>query len=185
MFSKSVLAKGLWGRNCLGLSAFALALTASPYLAVNNANAATATSTLGVSLTVLAGCEITSVGDVEFAGTDLIAKSEPTATGTIQVKCSDGQAYSVGLGAGTGADASVTERKMTRAGGEETISYSLYRDASHTQVWGDTIEGTPNVVTGTGTGASQSYTVYGKVIAPQSPPAAGTYSDSVAITVTY
>jgi len=49
-------------------------------------------------------------------------------------------------------------------------------------VWGNTV-GT-NTVAGTGTGNSQSLTVYGNVPAQATPPAA-TYNDTITVTVTY
>jgi spore coat protein U-like protein len=66
--------------------------------------------------------------------------------------------------------------------GANTITYSLYQDAGRTTVWGNTI-GT-NTVAGTGNGASQSYTVYGRV-PPQTTPAAALYGDTITVTVTY
>jgi spore coat protein U-like protein len=58
----------------------------------------------------------------------------------------------------------------------------LYSNAGRTTVWGNTV-GT-DTVAGTGTGATQSLTVYGRVPV-QSTPGAGTYTDTVITTVTY
>ena len=69
---------------------------------------------------------------------------------------------------------------MTR--GSATVTYSLYSDSGRTTVWGNTV-GT-NTVAGVGNGASQSYTVYGRVPA-QTTPAAATYTDTITVTVTY
>ena len=66
--------------------------------------------------------------------------------------------------------------------GANTVNYSLYSDSGRTTVWGNTI-GT-NTVAATGNGASQSYSVYGRVTA-QTTPAPATYSDTVTVTVTY
>lgn len=63
-----------------------------------------------------------------------------------------------------------------------TVNYTIYRDAARTQVWGVTAGG--DVVSGTGNGNVQNLTAYGRV-PPQTTPAAGVYSDIVAITVTY
>ena len=48
---------------------------------------------------------------------------------------------------------------------------------------GDTTSG--STVAGEGTGAAQALTVYGKVDAQASTPAAGTYTDTITVTVTY
>ena len=66
--------------------------------------------------------------------------------------------------------------------GAAIVNYSLYSDSGRTTVWGNTV-GT-DTVAATGSGASQSYTVYGRVTA-QTTPAPGTYSDTVTVTVTY
>ena len=66
--------------------------------------------------------------------------------------------------------------------GANTITYTLYSDTNRTVLWGNTV-GT-NTVTGTGNGASQSYTIYGQV-PPQNTPAPAVYTDTVTVTVTY
>jgi spore coat protein U-like protein len=88
--------------------------------------------------------------------------------------------YNIGLDAGTGTGATVAARKMTN--GANTITYSLYSDSGRTTVWGNTV-GT-NTVSATGNGASQTYTVYGRVPS-QTTPAAATYTDTITVTVTY
>ena len=50
-------------------------------------------------------------------------------------------------------------------------------------MWGDGTAGC--VQAGDGTGAAQALTVYGKVDAQASTPAAGTYTDTITVTVTY
>jgi spore coat protein U-like protein len=102
------------------------------------------------------------------------------ATGTLSVTCSNTTPYTVGLSAGGGAGATVASRRMTAAG--VTVSYSLFRDAARTLVWGNTA-GT-DALAGTGTGAAQSLTIYGR--APvQTTPAPAVYTDAVTVTVTY
>lgn len=168
------------------LSALILMLSASTYLSVSGADAATATGTLGVSIKIVGGCVINSVDDITFADTDLIANPTPTANGAVHVTCTSGHSYTIGLGAGSGSGATVAERKMTiQGGGSDTISYSLYQDSGYATVWGDTTSGSPNVVGSTGTGTPQDFIVYGKIIAPGAAPVAGDYSDTVAVTVTY
>jgi spore coat protein U domain-containing protein, fimbrial subunit CupE1/2/3/6 len=71
-------------------------------------------------------------------------------------------------------------RKMTSGGAN--VTYSLYTDTGRTTVWGNTV-GT-DTVAATGNGASQSYTVFGRVPS-QSTPAPGTYTDTITVTVTY
>jgi spore coat protein U-like protein len=102
------------------------------------------------------------------------------------VICSSGTGYNIGLDAGTGSGATLAARKMTNS--SNTVTYSLYRDAGHAQVWGTTV-GTDTVAgTGDGLAAGQNYTVFGLVPAQTTPPASAggtTYSDTITVTVTY
>jgi spore coat protein U-like protein len=147
----------------------------------NNAGFATTTisSTFSVQLTISASCIISSASSLTFAASGVIATAI-NQTSTIQVQCTNTTAYNIGLNPGTATGATVTTRKMTS--GSNTINYSLFRDAGMTSNWGQTV-GT-DTVSSTGTGAVQSFTVYGQVPA-QSTPAPGAYSDTITVTVTY
>lgn len=141
--------------------------------------AATTTSTFSVQLTITASCIISSASSLSFAPSGVIATAI-NQTSTVQVQCTNTTPFNIGLNAGTATGATVTTRKMTS--GSNTISYSLFSNAGMTTNWGQTI-GT-DTVSSTGTGAAQSFTVYGQVPA-QSTPAPGAYSDTITVTVTY
>jgi spore coat protein U-like protein len=143
------------------------------------ARAATATTTFNVQMTIAASCIINSASTLNFGSSGVIA-ANVDQTSTLQVQCTNTTPYTISLDAGTGTGATVAARKMTN--GANTITYSLYSDAGRTTVWGNTI-GT-NTVAGTGNGASQPYTVYGRV-PPQTTPAAALYTDTITVTVTY
>jgi len=98
----------------------------------------------------------------------------------LNVQCSNTTPYQVGLSAGQHSNGDMNARKMVKGTG--AVSYQLYRDATRTQVWGNTV-GT-NTVAGTGNGNVQPLTVYGSV-PPQTTQSAGTYNDTVIVTVTY
>src|SRR5229473_6700171 len=153
--------------------AVGLALTTSA------AYPASTTSTFQVQLTIQAQCLINSASTLNF-GTQGVLSANVDQTSAIQVQCTNTTPYNIGLDAGTGAGATVTTRKLT--GGGVTINYSLYSDSARTSVWGNTI-GT-NTVASTGTGAAQSFTVYGR-IPSQTTPAPATYTDTITVTVTY
>ena len=145
----------------------------------HSSNAATATSTFTVQMTVTSSCVINSASTLNFGSQGVLVANVDNAS-TLQVQCTSTTPYNIGLDAGLGTGATVAVRKMTN--GASTINYSLYRDSGRTTVWGNTV-GT-NTVAGTGNGALQSYTVYGRV-PPQATPAAATYSDTITVTVTY
>lgn len=142
--------------------------------------AAVATGNMTVRITIQAECKIQTASDLDF-GTKGVLDANADQTSTIGVQCTSGQTYNVGLSAGGGAGATTAVRKMTGPA-SATINYGLYRDTNHSQSWGTTI-GT-DTVSGTGNGDVQNITVYGRV-PPQVTPAAGAYTDTVAITVTY
>ena len=67
------------------------------------------------------------------------------------------------------------------AGPGKYLDYQIYSDVSGETVWGNT------ALTGvalTGTGASQTLTVYGSIPSAQMVPQ-GDYSDQISITITY
>jgi spore coat protein U-like protein len=145
--------------------------------------AATATSNLHVTITITSECLLGTVTDVNF-GTHGVLSANVTAQGSVSVQCTNGQTYTLGLdkGAGTGADANTADsRFMTLASGTDTVAYGLYKDSALTQQWGDT---GGNLFSGTGTGAAVPIPVYGKVPSQTTPPA-GTYNDTVVVTLTY
>ncbi len=140
---------------------------------------ATTTSTFQSQITIAASCTILSATTLDF-GSQGVLTANVDQTNTIQVQCTNSTPYNIGLDAGTGAGATVTSRKMTSGG--VTVNYFLYSNAGRTTNWGNTV-GT-DTVSSAGTGASQSFTVYGRVPS-QTTPAPATYTDTITVTVTY
>jgi len=146
---------------------------------VTGSLASTTTSTFTTQATIVASCTINSASTLNFGSIGvLIANVDQTST--LQVQCTNTTPYNIGLDVGTGTGATVAVRKMTS--GPNTVNYSIYSDSGRATVWGNTV-GT-DTVAATGSGASQIYTVYGRVTA-QTTPAPGTYNDTVTVTVTY
>src|SRR5437762_8950742 len=144
-----------------------------------SAFAGTATTTLGVSLTINAVCNVSS-SPVAFPSQTVLT-SAVNQTGNISVTCTNTTPYNVGLDKGAGSGASVTNRLMTGPS-SATVAYGLYTDTGHSTNWGNTV-GT-DTVAGTGNGSAQSLTVYGQIGA-QTTPAPGGYADTVNVTVTF
>lgn len=136
-----------------------------------------ATGTAAISGAVSPICSV-SAGTLGF--NTYSAGAAALATATVTVNCSSGGAWQVSLGAGNNASGGT--RRM--AGPSASfLAYQLFRDAARLVAWGDgTAHGAR--VTGTGTGSNQALTVYGRIPAGQSVPA-GSYSDSVLVTVEY
>lgn len=157
------------------LAAAGTAIFSSP------ASAGTRSSTLSVDATVTANCTI-STSPLNFGSVDTLSGSPVDGTGGITVTCTNGTVWSAAADAGSGSGATFASRRLTQ--GADTLSYNLYTNAGRTSIWGD---GTGSTVTigNTGTGAAQTVTVYGRIPGSQSSAPAGSYADTVSVTVTY
>lgn len=153
-----------------------LSLVVLALLPATPALAATATTTFQVTATVLGTCLI-SANNLAFGN---YSGTQVDGTTTLSVTCTNTTTYNVGLDAGTGSGATVSNRKMT--GGSETLDYALYSNSGRTTNWGNTV-GT-DTVSGTGNGSAQTLTVYGRIAASQYP-APASYSDTITATITY
>ena len=145
------------------------------------ANAGTASSTMSVTATVTANCTV-STSALAFGSVDTISGSNVDSTGGLTITCTNGTAWAASAGVGGGSGASYANRRMTQ--GANLLNYNIYTSAARTTVWGNGTSGTATIG-GTGTGTSQSVTVYGRVGSGQTSVPAGAYADTVAVTVTY
>lgn len=118
------------------------------------------------------------VPDLAFGSVPGRIAANVDRTTAIGLTCTGRTAWQLGIG--NGLNASGNLRRMRSAGGQ-FVPYELYRDSGRSQRWGATV-GT-DTVGGTGTGAAQSQTVYGRVAPQTATP--GSYTDTVVVTVTY
>lgn len=145
------------------------------------AMAATTGTSFDVTATVNSACSVSAAN----LGLGTYVPSNPvdlSNTTSITVNCTLLTPYNIGIGAGGGSGATTGARKMTRSGNSETLSYSLFRNVLMTQNWGNVV-GT-DTVSGIGTGLGVPTLVYGSAAAGQNVPA-GSYTDTVTVTVTY
>ena len=131
-------------------------------------------------------CGVSSAG-VSFGPYAGSSHVPDDATGSITVSCTahstTAVAYSIAL-LGTGGSGSA---RTMRFGGER-LTYQLYSDPTHTEIWGNGAGGTRVVSFSTtvpvGHTDVQNFTVYGRIPAGQKP-APGAYEDEVGIAVVY
>lgn len=142
------------------------------------AQAATDSTTMAVTATVLTACTVAAT-PLAFGNYDPTA-GNTDATATVTVICTGGTPYNVQMSQGTNG-VSVSNRRLL-SGVSDYLSYALYRDASRTQNWGET-NGT-DTVSGTGVISGNTHTVYGR-IASGSSAVAGAYADTITVTVSY
>lgn len=122
-----------------------------------------------------ATCSVSSPG-VAFGGYDPLASAPTDGVGNIAVSCDGVASYTIALGPGGG---DFTSRAMTN--GSSALQYNLYTSPLRTTVWGD---GSGNTSTVSDTATGGNYAVYGRINERQNV-TAGTYSDTLTITITY
>ncbi|MCO2562289.1 spore coat U domain-containing protein, partial [Pseudomonas aeruginosa] len=107
-----------------------------------------------------------------------ISATSQQGAGSIRVKCVSGQTYAITLDGGLYG--SVATRRMANiANTALTLTYNLYSDRPGGIVWDNTTG-----VAATGNGNDQWYPIYGLVPA-QTTPVAGTYRDTVNVTISW
>ena len=151
-------------------------------LSLNAAQAATATGSFGVTLDIIESCTMVAPATTKMIfGQKSSLAANVDATVTFKVTCSAGTDYDISLGDGLN-----TGRRMkgtATANATSFVDYELYSDAGRTTVWPSTASAGPTYPR-TGKGTEETIQVYGRVPV-QTIPAFGSYSDTVAITVTY
>jgi len=129
-----------------------------------------------VTATVGSQCAV-SASTLDFGTVGLLTANTDN-TSALTVQCASGVAYQVGLD--NGQHATGTTRRLQGPGG--FVTYELYRNTGRTQRWGTTLNS--DTVAGNGNGSNQALTVFGRVPG-QTTPSAGTYNDTITVTVTY
>lgn len=134
------------------------------------------------------GCSC-SVGTtaVTFGNYNPISVTATTANGNVAVTCSALVIFTVSyvISMAKGNSATYTPRFMNLAGVH--LNYNLYTTAGFASIWGDATGGTVTVsdsYTAIGLSQTNNYTVFGQIPALQTV-GAGTYTDTVLVTVTY
>jgi len=140
-------------------------------------------NTLNVTATVANACTVTAsnlaLGNVAATSTSIAGST------TISVNCPNGTAYYIGLAPSNSNTAGSGVLSGT-GGNTDQVPYQLSSTAGPSgTVWGNTATASSvgNGVSGTGTGASQTHTVY--VTVPSANYTPDTYTDTVTVTVNY
>ncbi len=145
------------------------------------AGAATTQTTFGVSANVQSVCAVAATA-LGFGSYNATSGSPNTASSTVTVTCTPSEDYAVALNAGTTSGGTVAARLLSD-GASHTLAYNLYTANDYATKWGDGTLST-STQSGTGDGTGQPYTVYGRIATGQYV-TAGSYSDTVTVTVTY
>ncbi|WP_406232241.1 spore coat U domain-containing protein [Isoptericola jiangsuensis] len=166
----------------LGTPPFPTSCLQIPPAVTGNSNLQAAAMTLTATATVNPACGAYVTAPMNFGVNTGTVVANIDRTAVFSLTCVNRSPFQIGLDNGTHADGSGNRRM--RVGSGALLPYELYRDAARTQRWGNVLNST--TASGTGTGAAQNLTIYGRV-----PPAAGTstppgaYSDTITVTITY
>jgi spore coat protein U-like protein len=153
-----------------------LVTVVSALMPINMSSGATSTSTFQVTATVASSCSV-SATTLAFGNYTL---AQLDGSSTITATCTNGTTYTIGLDAGTFAGATTSTRRMTGPSASG-LSYSLFSDSGRTTNWGNV---TGSWVSGTGSGAAQVLSVYGRIPASQTA-SIGSYADTITVTITF
>ena len=156
---------------------FRLAYNATSCSQISFANNSAAFPNRSVSLYQFPSCTITA-SPLIFPQNSLLHHAV-TQSSLISVNCTPGLAVAIKLGAGNSGATNPTQRAMQAAG--EKLYYGLYKDANHTQPWGDAEANDMNI--SQTTGSNMNLTAYGKVDQQNVKP--GNYTDRVIVSVIY
>lgn len=160
-------------RVCTGLSLLGLCLTEQTGSGV---------IPITVTLNVTNDCTTITAPNISFGSAPLVG-SFSAVSQTINVVCSKGSAYTVGLS--NGSYASGTQRQM--ASGTNRLSYEIYKGTSSNR-WGPT--GTDRYSSANSTsvstdGLTRGFNYTARILTTQNTPPAGNYTDSVVVDVSF
>ncbi len=122
-----------------------------------------------------ASCTISSSG-VNFGAYDPIDAADTRSTGAIRLACDTPVNVNIAL---SGGGRSTVDHAMSN--GSSQLVYNLYADPQQTTIWGDGTGGSRTVPFD---GTAVDHPVYGSIIARQRV-TAGSYADTITLTVTY
>ena len=161
----------------------AFGIAAAAAVAATPALAGTATNTLPVEVNVINSCTIAAT-PMNFGSPTAIGTSNVDRTSTVSLQCTNGANYDVAMD--PGLNASGTQRRMSNGAATPVfVPYAIYRDTTYTAAaeWTAAVGGT---VSGTaGVSGLVSLTAYGRIPSTATSVGAGSYLDTVTVTVTF
>jgi spore coat protein U-like protein len=135
-------------------------------------------------------CTVSATGPV-FGTYNPLSATPTYANGTVQATCTllSGGATTVNVVSSYSTGTSGTYSLRAMASGTNRISYNLFYDAAYTQIRGDGSGGSQTggasfTLTGGNPTQSASSIIYGRIPAGQDV-AAGSYTDTIIVTITY
>jgi len=130
-------------------------------------------------------CTVSATGIAFTLNYDVFNATQYTITATVIVNCNKNNVpFTLSLDAGANS-ASLPNRFMKRSGGTDLLQYNMYTNVGHSTVLGDGTAGTITIAgNAPNSGVNANTSIYGLLIGGQDQ-RAGSYSDTVNVTVTY
>ncbi|MEO8184067.1 MAG: spore coat U domain-containing protein [Deltaproteobacteria bacterium] len=126
-------------------------------------------------------CTILSVPALAFGNYNVFSAAPLDTSTLISFHCDNVGASTITIGLSRGSSLLFAPRTLTL--GAFVLTYNVYRDASHTSVWGDDVTSWLGPLTPLD-GVDDSRTVFGR-IEPGQNAHAGSYTDTLIVTVTF
>ena len=157
-----------------------------------HAYAATSTSDMNVTANISATCSMSNT-DLDFGdydATGINSSRDLLATATILTTCTSGTNGVITMSQGDHFLYCVVNdchRQLSNDEETSTLRYNIYTDENlnSSDIWNHDVDEMSSVAQVVGNGLSQDMTVYGKIPKNQKYAAAGSYSDTITITLTY
>ncbi len=141
----------------------------------------TATGNLTVQATVASACTVADA-TLNFGSVDPAAGTAAPVAGSIDVTCTLGTVFAVGLD--DGLNVASGQRRMRLGATSDYLDYEIYQDALEATRFGDT-DNSDRVTNVVGLGiTANAIPIFGTVAGSQAAPA-GDYEDTVQVTVYY
>ena len=136
-----------------------------------------------VNMVVTNDCTTITAPAINFGSAPLVSSFSGVSQ-SINVICTKGSAYTVGMNAGLHATG--TQRYM--ANGSNLLAYQIYQGTSGTTLWADT--GTARVASSAASavssdGLTKTFNYNALILTGQNTPAQGTYTDTVTIDLSF
>ncbi|AYJ85427.1 SCPU domain-containing protein (plasmid) [Sphingomonas paeninsulae] len=133
----------------------------------------------------LCSCTVSTTG-ISFGSYDPVSSANTDSTGSVRVVCTllVALAGSYRIDLSTGSSGSYAQRTLTN--GPSILNYNLYTDVAYGQIVGNGSGGSSSITSNflALLFLDQSTTIYGRIPGSQNV-SAGSYSDTITVTVTY
>lgn len=157
------------------IAAGAAAVSATPALA------ATSTTTMPVTASVIDTCQV-SASPMAFGQLPVLGSANVDTSTTITLNCTVNANYDVSMDLGLNSAASSQRYLVSTTDATQKIPYNVYSDSTRTVAW---TNGAGNTVAATSLTGTSTHTAYGRIPMSATAVKAGTYQDTVTVTVTF